>query len=224
MTDNKTKDSTQKIVSEELQNGVILLPVSIGEGFDKLSILQLKSKYIKDAKKLLDVNTELKMLENKLQPFSHKISLYYDELFKCNEMIWKLCDVLREGTSLEGKVSKLSKEEYAKACIDIIEANDDRARIKNLINTALGSLLKEQKSYSSRKLLINTLLNGQLLDKYKDEIIKLSFKYDEVTIVCSQLVTETASKLFHDNIAIKIITTLTTTVTPGAYTEIITLK
>ncbi|AYV86320.1 MAG: hypothetical protein Solumvirus4_18 [Solumvirus sp.] len=180
------------------KNGLIYLPSSLGEAFDKLSILQLKKKYITDAQRLIHVDKELSMLNEILKPYLDKIKSKYEALLSCNEIIWKLCDTLREGTSVGGKITKLTSIEYSEACIKIIEHNDDRMRIKNAINHELGSLIKEQKSYSVRSLLINVLVTQSNILEITKMINDGLIKYDTVTIAVDKTASEAIKKSFNN--------------------------
>lgn len=122
----------------------ISLPVSFGEAFDKLSILQIKLKYITDKDKLQEVKKEHTLLLRGLQPYVLKVKYFYRLLMQCNEHIWHLCDTLRGAGLEKGK-------EYSLNCIAIIEANDSRFRLKEKINNLLHSTLKEVKSYAATR-------------------------------------------------------------------------
>lgn len=209
-------------------SGTVLLPVSLGEAFDKLSILQLKLKHIKDDKRVDEVRKEYDAIIKILEAYTNKITFYYNLLLKCNEEIWILCDVLREGTaltvgtavkanaigdrpqqnSLAGAERKMvDKDLYAKRCIDIIEANDDRFRLKNKINNILLSVLKEQKSYSAR--IFTLRITGDLRQfLYLLGAIRfLSIRYDNVQLQCSSYIVEVAKMFLCDDSTILISST-----------------
>ena len=70
------------------------IPVSVGEIFDKYSILEIKLHKIEDASKLKHVETELQFLK----PFIDKFNLdnnVYDKLKKINLTLWEIEDKLR---------------------------------------------------------------------------------------------------------------------------------
>lgn len=138
---------------------LLLLPVSIGEGLDKLSILDIKMENIKD-NRYTDVKKEHQLLANKLEPYIKKTEKYYNMIKKTNKHIWALMDLLRDGIDISDKMYlDLSKE--------TIYANDIRFRIKNKINNITQSSIKEQKSYRVLKTLI-------IIEDFKHDIKMLT--------------------------------------------------
>ena len=66
---------------------------SISDGFDRLTILKVKQKKIKDENKLLEIKKEKELLEKKLEIyFNDTTNYYYRILFLVNEKIWDLLD------------------------------------------------------------------------------------------------------------------------------------
>lgn len=118
-------------------NNVVYLPVSYGEALDKLTILEIKLEKIKDDRRL-DVEKEYFQLHDVLKDLIIKTQEYYDKLKEVNLSIWIKQDIFRDSHDINLK---------QKLCIEIIDENDDRFRIKNKINNILGSSLKEQKGY-----------------------------------------------------------------------------
>lgn len=117
----------------------LMLPVSIGEALDKLSILDIKLENITD-NRYEHVKKEHDLLKNKLENYIQKTEKYYNMIKKTNKHIWNLMDLLRDGENIDdGTYLRLSRE--------TIYANDIRFRIKNKINNISKSSLKEQKSY-----------------------------------------------------------------------------
>ena len=124
----------------------ILIQVSVGELFDKLTILEIKQEKIKDPEKLKYINDEYSVLKDQLNK-SVKSDPKLDELFnslkKINEKLWviendkRLCE---KNSDFEEKFIKLSR--------DIHFLNDDRAKIKLEINNHTGSKIKEIKEYT----------------------------------------------------------------------------
>ena len=119
--------------------------ISIGEFFDKLTILEIKRNRIKDAAKLDNIDRELNGLNHLLEalPFSRKdVSNEVDELKALNEKLWVIEDELRD---------KESRKTFDDAFIQLARAvyltNDRRFEVKKTINLKLGSDLIEEKSY-----------------------------------------------------------------------------
>lgn len=123
----------------------LLAPVSFGELLDKIAILQIKSERMSDPAKLANVRHELSALENiwMLHPAAgHDIARLRAGLKAVNERLWQIEDDIRlkeQAQAFDDEFIGLARSVYFE--------NDDRARIKREINTALGSAYVEEKSY-----------------------------------------------------------------------------
>jgi hypothetical protein len=155
----------------------IVCPVSIGELIDKLTILDIKLKYISDNRRN-DVEKEFNLLYSQISGKMDDYKYYYNIMKKINEDIWHIMDKIRD-ISFEN-----DKEIWIKYCKQTIDYNDIRFRIKNKINTVFNSSLKEQKGYIPTKYLICC---SQDIDLHKlFVIIKFnSFLFDKVEIQCT---------------------------------------
>jgi hypothetical protein len=119
------------------------IEVSIGEIIDKITILQIKEKNIKNKKKLLYVKQELSTLQNALHREGIDIpKKMVDNLREINELLWDTEDIIRD---LEIK-GNFGDEFIEHARLDAI-LNDKRFLAKNIINNHCNSTIKEQKSY-----------------------------------------------------------------------------
>ncbi len=124
------------------KDGIITLPVSFGEAFDKLSILDIKLQKIKD-ERVHDVQKEYNLIYKQLQPlFTRHIEYHYKILKHINQTIWDQQDEFRDCQD-SAKRNVL--------CVEIIKENDRRFLVKHKINSLLQSALKEQKGYVRRK-------------------------------------------------------------------------
>ena len=103
---------------------------STSEILDKLSILELKRKYIKNVDKLVNIITEIDYIKSLNL---NTESLEYKCLYIINEYIWHLMD--------KTKTVDLNTIEYKLLCFQIFQENDARYRCKKLLNT------NEEKSY-----------------------------------------------------------------------------
>jgi len=123
---------------------IINTPISLGELLDKISILKIKQKNIKDEKKLVLINEELSLLESTLRNSidDNKILLYLSKLLLINEKLWKIEDDIRD---CERK--KQFDENFIKLARSVYINNDKRSEIKLEINNYFGSTLIEVKSY-----------------------------------------------------------------------------
>jgi len=119
--------------------------ISIGEFFDKLTILEIKHSRIKDAAKLENINRELNRLNHLLEelPFSRKdVSHELGELKAINEKLWVIEEELR---ARERK--KAFDEGFIELARAVYQNNDRRFEVKKAINLKLGSDFVEEKSY-----------------------------------------------------------------------------
>ena len=181
------------IIKYNMENNYIMLlklNVSVGEAIDKLTILEIKMKKITDATKLKDVGLEYKYLKDELNDLVLKYNFHYKKLLEINEKIWIEQDIFRETTD------KKTKEIL---CMQIIEYNDFRFRIKEQINNLSQSLLKEQKGYKKRKALIWSHMGMGDVISTIGMTRYLSFKYDEVEIMCKPQYLDNTKMIYSDN-------------------------
>jgi len=123
----------------------VSLEISIGEFFDKLTILEIKKNRIKDAEKLVNINNELGWLNKLLveQPFSRSdVEQEVGDLKKVNEALWEIEDDIREQES-----QKSFGDRFIELARSVYIENDKRSKIKREINMKLGSDFVEEKSY-----------------------------------------------------------------------------
>ena len=121
------------------------LEISIGEFFDKITILEIKKERISDAEKLVNINNELDALNRLLDslPFSRDdVKKEVSELKSINEELWVIEDDIRD---------KESQKSFDQAFIELARSvyftNDRRSEVKRAINIKLGSDFVEEKSY-----------------------------------------------------------------------------
>ncbi len=129
---------------------MILAPVSVGEIFDKLSILQIKEQKIADPIKLSNVKTEIKELNKSIISLDiyegssqEVLDALKTELYETNFKLWDIEDALRE---LESQ--KKFEQEFISLARQVYITNDKRAEIKKEINRLTGSDIVEEKHYS----------------------------------------------------------------------------
>ena len=123
----------------------INVPASVGELFDKITILEIKKKKIKDKEKLKYVNVELNLLNNvvrKKKINKRKIFKLINALKSTNLKLWNVEDKLRK---LEKE--KSFKSLFIKKARSVYILNDKRSVIKNNINIETNSNVNEVKSY-----------------------------------------------------------------------------
>jgi hypothetical protein len=125
----------------------LLVPVSIGELVDKVTILELKRDRIADAAKRANVLAELAALEAILAPIlaaaPDGTAALVERLRAVNATLWDVEDDLRDcerQAAFGPRFVELARAVYV--------TNDERARVKREINVQLGSRLVEEKSYA----------------------------------------------------------------------------
>lgn len=123
----------------------LMVPVSIGELIDKITILELKERHIQDRARLENVRTELSELTALWhdQAGTETVEAALAGLREVNAALWEVEDRLREYEAA-GRFG----EEFVAAARSVYKLNDRRAALKYQINTALGSRLVEEKSYA----------------------------------------------------------------------------
>ena len=123
----------------------ILAEISVGELIDKITILEIKKEKILTKEKLDDVNKELKSLNESMKkyiPNQEEILGYKNDLKNIKAKLWEIED----GKRLAEKNKKFD-EKFIELARNVYKFNDERANIKLAINKALGSNIKEVKSY-----------------------------------------------------------------------------
>ena len=123
----------------------ILAEISAGELIDKITILEIKREKISNKEKLVEVNKELISLNETLKKSINdesKILSFKNDLKNINLKLWNIEDGKRSAE----KNNKFD-EKFIELARNVYKFNDERAKIKLAINNALGSNIKEVKSY-----------------------------------------------------------------------------
>ncbi|MDC3030651.1 DUF6165 family protein [Candidatus Pelagibacter sp.] len=125
----------------------ILVEVSVGELLDKISILEIKQKKIKDTEKLKFINEEHSILKNQLNKnvkSDQKLNELFEALKKINAKLWIIEDDKRQ-CEKDGDFT----EKFIKLSRNVHFLNDERAKIKLEINNLTGSKIREIKDYTN---------------------------------------------------------------------------
>lgn len=128
-------------------SNIPLLPVSWGEVFDKLTILQIKSEKLSDPVKLTNVQLEKQAIESvigDINQFPEALMSLINQLKVVNEGLWDIEEGKRDcerHQRFDDKFIQLARRVYMD--------NDTRAAIKKDINILLGSSIVEEKSYQA---------------------------------------------------------------------------
>ena len=121
----------------------VVVPVSIGELVDKITILRIKRRMIKDQAKVANIETELTALLGVCKTSNIDAdSPLAKDLEDINLKLWKIEDDIRDlerSKTFDAKFIELARAVYV--------TNDERFVVKSKINTAFGSKFKEEKSY-----------------------------------------------------------------------------
>ena len=128
----------------------LLIPASVGELIDKITILEIKQQRISDAAKQHNIARELVAL---MQVVEQQQQLGYPvgalaelgrELSVVNQQLWGIEDDIRaceRQADFGPRFVELARAVYHR--------NDERAAIKRRINEQCGSDLVEEKSYAA---------------------------------------------------------------------------
>ena len=125
----------------------VLAEISVGELFDKITILNIKTKKIEDQQKLKNILKELNTLNEqatKINIFDkHSLDDQVKKLQSINEELWDI-----ENFKRECEANKDFGENFIKLSRDVHFKNDIRAEIKKEINLLSNSIIVEEKEYS----------------------------------------------------------------------------
>ena len=123
----------------------INIPASIGELFDKITILEIKKLKIKDDNKLIFINKELDLLKKVVKSKkinTRSLSPLIKKLKNVNLKLWNVEDKLRKFEK-----NKQFKKDFINYARKVYYTNDKRAILKNEINLKTNSIISEVKSY-----------------------------------------------------------------------------
>ena len=123
----------------------IFAEISAGELIDKITILEIKKVKITNKDKLIEIEKELLSLSEtskKFIPDNTEILKFKYSLKDINLKLWDIEDAKRSAE----KNNEFGKE-FIELARKVYKFNDERAKIKLAINNALGSNIKEVKSY-----------------------------------------------------------------------------
>ena len=123
----------------------INIPASIGELFDKITILEIKKSKIKDENKLIFINKELNLLKKVVKSKkinTRSLSSLVKKLKNVNLKLWNVEDKLRKFEK-----NKQFSKDFINYARKVYYTNDKRAILKNEINLKNNSTISEVKSY-----------------------------------------------------------------------------
>ena len=123
----------------------ILAEISAGELIDKITILEIKKEKITNKDKLIEIEKELLSLNDTMKKFipnNSEISKFKNSLKDINLKLWDI-----ENGKRSAEKNNDFGEKFVELARKVYKFNDERAKIKLAINNALGSNIKEVKSY-----------------------------------------------------------------------------
>jgi len=122
---------------------VLNCTLSIGEVFDKISILEIKREKIIDLVKRENACREYDLLWEKVISFSEvERKSFLLNLKDINLKLWNVEEKLRE-LELKNEFG----DEFVKLARSVYKLNDERFAIKDQVNRHFGSFIREVKSY-----------------------------------------------------------------------------
>jgi hypothetical protein len=120
----------------------VCIPISIGELWDKYSILLIKREKIQNKEKQNIVKHEIELLDSLMNNYSYNDNEFFINLKIVNEQLWEIEDKIRikeKNNSFDSEFVDLARSVYF--------TNDKRAEIKNAINKTYNSNICEVKEY-----------------------------------------------------------------------------
>lgn len=122
----------------------VLVPVSVGELIDRMTILRIKSRKITDPAKLANVAAELNALEAVGKQSGIDVAQpMVAELEGINAELWEIEDLIRD----EERAKRFGVV-FVELARKVYLTNDRRFAVKAKINASTGSKYREEKSYS----------------------------------------------------------------------------
>jgi hypothetical protein len=124
---------------------MILVPISVGELLDKISILKIKIAAIDNPAKLANVQRELVALDvvrRREVPVLAELEALYLELQAVNQQLWDVEDNIRKHER-DGQFD----DQFIELARSVYRHNDRRAALKRAINDLTSSEIVEEKCY-----------------------------------------------------------------------------
>ena len=177
----------------------VLLPVSLGEALDKLTILDIKCSKIADAERVAAAKKEYDVLYSMLQEYVSKFPWHYKILRDVNLSIWNQQDKFHGQTGI-----KPTEVELGQICSVILDDNDRRFRVKAKINHLASSDLREVKGYAKKKAFLYGHLGLGDMFWLNGAVRYLATCYDEVLVVCKKKYEANVAALYTDDPTIKL--------------------
>ena len=140
------KEMAHHRVNTSTKSVVVAIEIPFAELIDKITILEVKKENITDEQKLANIETELIILSNKREnvcTMTEELAAHTNALRISNRTMFHIQDAIREKIR-----SHALDTEFAHLARSVYITNDERCRIKRLINDLVGSHLVEEKEYT----------------------------------------------------------------------------
>ena len=122
---------------------MILIPTSIGELVDKITILEIKLERLTSQEQRANVRRELESLERvRREAGLEGLEALQSELRGVNERLWKIEDAIRDHER-----ERRFDAHFVELARSVYRENDRRSELKRRINLEWDSELVEEKSY-----------------------------------------------------------------------------
>ena len=115
--------------------------ISTGELLDKISILEIKNELIRDEEKLIPIKKELSALLEISQNLNGSKN-WIRKIKVINMKLWRIEDNIRKKEK-----AKDFDSQFIELARSVYFINDERFKIKDMINQHYHSEFQEQKSY-----------------------------------------------------------------------------
>ena len=134
-------------MASQQDSALVTIPVSAGELIDKIVILTLKTRRVRHAPKRLMAANELALLQDAAAPMraadaGREIAALEGRLEQINGALWDVEDFLRARER-----DRDFGPAFVEAARQVYRLNDERARLKNAVNAAVGCALVEVKEH-----------------------------------------------------------------------------
>jgi hypothetical protein len=120
---------------------ICYVPISLGELYDKYSILLIKMERIFEDNKKIEISKESSFLKQIIEKYNLSYELQ-EKIKNINEQLWVIEDNIRKK-----EVKQEFDDEFIQLARQVYKINDERCRIKVEINKTLNSQINDIKSY-----------------------------------------------------------------------------
>lgn len=121
-----------------------VIPVSWGELWDKIAILQIKTERLRSEAARMNAAHELSLLQQAAGAAPAEIAPLLAALLAVNTRLWQIEDLIRQH-----EATRDFGPGFIRLARTVYHENDERGRIKAELNRRLSSSVVEEKQYPS---------------------------------------------------------------------------